>query len=133
MYTRKHGRMLFLLVYVDDILITGENSEYVHQVIKDLSAQFALKTLGSVNYFLGFEVTRTLFGLHLSRSKYAADLHLKTNMENCKPSPTPMCLKTKFSLEDSEAFSHPSLYRSTIGALQYLTMTSPDLALYEQT
>ena len=80
--------MLFLLVYVD-ILITGDNSEDVHQVIKDLNAQFALMTLGSVNYFLGFEVTRTPSSLHLSQSKYVADLLLKTNMENSKPSPTP--------------------------------------------
>ena len=76
--------MLLLLVYIDDILITGESFADVQQVIKDLNIQFALKTLGSVNYFLGFEVTHTSSGLHLSQSKYAADLLHKTNMSSTK-------------------------------------------------
>ena len=76
--------MLLLLVYIDDILITGESFADVQQVIKDLNLQFALKTLGSVNYFLGFEVTHTSSGLHLSQSKYAADLLHKTNMSSTK-------------------------------------------------
>ena len=59
-YTHKYGRMLLLLVYVDDILITGESFADVKQVIKDLNLQFDLKTLGYVNYFFGFDVTRML-------------------------------------------------------------------------
>ena len=128
LYSRKHGRMLLLLVYVDDILIIGGSQDDVQKIIKDLQIQFALKTLGSVNYFLGFEVIQTSSGLHLSRSKYAADLLQKANMAEAKPCPTPMCLSNNFSTTDSELFSQPSLYRSTIGALQYLTMTRPDLA-----
>ena len=100
------------------------------QVIKDLNQQFALKALGSVSYFLGFEVTRTHSQLHLSQSKYAVDLleKTKTNMSHAKPSPTPMCFHNKLSLDDSPAFDAPSLYRSTVGALRYLTLTRPDLA-----
>ena len=120
--------MLLLLVYVDDILIIGESQDDMQQIIKDLQIQFALKTLGSVNYFLGFEVTQTSSGLHLSQSKYAADLLQKANMAEAKPCPTPMCLSNNFSTIDSELFSQPSLYRTTIGALQYLTMTHPDLS-----
>ena len=127
-YTHKDGRMLLILVYVDDILITEESFADVQQVIKDLNLQFALKTLGSVNYFLGFEVTSTSSGLHLSQSKYAAGLLYKTNMSTTKSSPTPMSLANKLSLNDSDTFSNPSLYKSTLGALQYLTMTRPDLA-----
>ena len=82
--------MLLLLVYVGDILITGENSEDVHQIIKDLNKQFAVKTLGPVNYFLGFEVKYSPTGLHLSQSKYARDLLQKTNMAEAKLSPTPV-------------------------------------------
>ena len=120
--------MLLLLVYVDDILIIGESQDDMQQIIKDLQIQFALKTLGSVNYFLGFEVIQTSSGLHLSQSKYAADLLQKANMAEAKPCPTPMCLSNNFSTIDSEFFSQPSLYRSTIGALQHLTMTRPDLS-----
>lgn len=81
-YKHKHG-LLLLFVYVDDILITGENKADVHQVIEDLQQAFALKTLGSVYYFLGFEVMRTPDGLHLSLGKYAADLLQKT-YEQCQ-------------------------------------------------
>ena len=71
---------------------------------------------------------RTSSRLHLSQAKYASDLLQKTNMINAKSCRTPMCLGNKFSFHDSEAFPHPSLYRSTIGALQYLTLTRPNLA-----
>ena len=127
-YSHKDGKMLLLLVYVDDILIIGESFADVQQVIKDLNLEFALKTLSFVNYFLEFKVTRISSGLHLSQSKYAADLLHKTNMSTTKSNPTPMSLGNKLSLNDSDTFSYPSLYRSTIGALQYLTMTQPDLA-----
>ena len=71
--TCKHGRLLLLLLYVDDILITGENKEDIQQVIQDIHAQFALKSIGAVNYFLGFEVHQSSSGLHLSQTKYAAE------------------------------------------------------------
>ena len=116
-YNRKNGRMILLLVYVDDILITGESQADIQEVIKDLHAKFTLKTLGSVNYFLGFEVNRSSSRLHLNQSKYARDLLHKTNMAAAKPSSTPMCLSNKLSLNDSELFAYPSMYRSTIGAL----------------
>ena len=127
-YSRKNGKLLLLLVYVDDILITGECSLDVQHLIQDLHHQFALKTLGSVSYFFGFEVLRISSSLHLNQAKYASDLLQKTNMINAKSCPTLMCLGNKFSFHDSEAFPRPSLYRSTIGSLQYLTLTRPDLA-----
>ena len=99
---------------MDDILIIGECSDDIQHLIQDLHHQFSLKTLGSVSYFLGFEVLRTSSGLHLSQAKYASELLQKTNMINAKSCPTPMCLGNKFSFHDSEAFPHPSLYRSTI-------------------
>ena len=73
--------MLLLLVYVDDILITGEDSRDIQQVIQDLHHQFALKTLGSVNYFLGFQITRGFSCLHICQSKCALDLLHKTNYQ----------------------------------------------------
>ena len=72
--------MLLFLMYVDDILITGESQDDMQQVITDLHQQFTLKTLGPINYFLGFEVNRFSSGLHLNQSKYEKDLLQKTNM-----------------------------------------------------
>ena len=120
--------MLLLLVYVDDIVIINDSQADVQHVIDALHTQFVLKTLGSVHYFHGFEVLRTPLRLHLSQAKYAADLLHKTNMATVKPCSTPMCLRINLPLSDSEPLSQPSVYRSTIGALQYLTLTRLDLA-----
>ena len=127
-YTHKNENLLLLLVYVDDMLITRESSEDIQQVITDLNHQFGLKNLGTISYFLGFEVRRTSSQLHLSQSKYAADLLLRTNMAHSKPCSIRMILNNNLSLIDSAAFDQPSLYRSTVGALQYLTLTRPDVA-----
>ena len=99
-HTQKHGRLLLHLVYVEDIFITGKSVEDVQQVIKDLNDQFDLNSLGTMSYFFGFEVARTPSGLHLSQTIYATELLHKTNMENAKSSPTPMCLNSKLSLND---------------------------------
>ena len=127
-YSNINGSLIFIIVYVDDILITCDNSTAFHTLIHDLNTAFALKTLGSVHYFLGFEVIRTPYVLHLRQTKYASNLLQKTNMSNAKPSSTPMHLGKKLSWNDSPLFSQPSLYRSTIGALQYLTHTRPNIS-----
>ena len=84
-FAHKDNRPIFLLVYVDDILITGENSDDdIQQHIKDLNIHFALKNLGPVSYILGFEAIRSSSGLHLSQTKYAIDLLHKTKLLNAK-------------------------------------------------
>ena len=79
-YTHRNGRMLLLLVYVDDILITGESFDDVQMVIRVLNKKFAFQDLGSVSDFLGFEVTRNSSQFHLCQSKYAGDLLQRTNI-----------------------------------------------------
>ena len=78
--------------------------------------------------FLGFEALRTTTGLHLTQSKYTTDLLIKTKMHSAKPVPTPMSAALKLHAASGPAFSDPTLYRSTIGALQYLTYTRPNIA-----
>ncbi|KAF9678700.1 hypothetical protein SADUNF_Sadunf07G0062300 [Salix dunnii] len=103
-------------------------SHQVLHTISHLQSQFALKTLGSVTCFLGFEITRGADGIHLSQTKYTIDLLKKTNMLAANPCPTPMNQSNKLHLQDSDPFEHVTLYRSTIGALQYLTLSRPDIA-----
>ena len=84
-YSNINGSLIFILVYVDGIMITGDNSIAIHILIHDLNTAFALKTLGSVHYFLGFEVIQTSSVLHLPQTKYASDLFQKKNKyEQCK-------------------------------------------------
>jgi len=73
--------VLFLLVYVDDILVTGSDSSALKECIHDLDTYFALKTLGSINYFLGFEVFRNETRLYLTQSKYTLDLLHKAGLQ----------------------------------------------------
>ena len=126
-FTHK-GDMIFLLVYVDDILITGNNFVLIKRVTDDLNQCLALKTLGLVGYFLGFEVHRDKTGILLTQSKYISDLLKNTNMADAKSYPTLMCSSNKLTRDQDNLFEHPSLFRNLIGGLQYLTLSRPDIA-----
>ena len=119
-----------MLVYVDDILITSTNASQVNQVVKDLNKTFALKTLGSLNYFLGFEVYQDFSGLYLTQTKYVTDLFKKIAMNGAYSISTFMLFGNKLSLSQGELVEDHSLYHSTIGALQYLTMTRLDILFF---
>ncbi|XP_037474714.1 uncharacterized protein LOC119352077 [Triticum dicoccoides] len=86
-----------------------------------------MKDLGPLHYFLGIAVTRTADGFFLSQSKYADELLERANMQGCKPAPTPVDTRAKLSASDGALISDASEYRNIVGALQYMTMTRPDI------
>ena len=122
------GDILLVLVYVDDIIITGSNQNNVLKVISDMQATFALKDLGELNYFLGIEVTKNSTGLQLSQSKYIVDLLNRHEMVTCSPVPTPMVTSHSLVKNSGAIIPNASQYRSVVGALQYVTLTRPKLA-----
>lgn len=67
-----------MLIYVDDIIITGNNSKGIEEVIEKLNEAFALTDLGNLNYFLGIQVTRSQDIIMLSQARYIQDLLAKT-------------------------------------------------------
>lgn len=71
---RQKSEVAFVLVYVDDTLITGSSESTVNEVIDNLNARFALKILGPLNYFLGLQVQKNKDGLHINQKKYVTDL-----------------------------------------------------------
>ena len=79
----------FLLLYVDDIVLTGNNPSFLKQLISNLSKVSELKDMGTLNYFLGLLIHRSSQGLTLTQTKYATDLLTKHNMLNCSPCKTP--------------------------------------------
>jgi hypothetical protein len=87
-----------------------------------------LKDLGNLHYFLGIEAVRDEIGIYLSQRKYIEDLLEKNSMTASKPCPTPMVVGKPLSIHDGEPMHIPTMYRSVIGALQYLTNTRPDIA-----
>lgn len=91
---------------------------------------FSMKELGFINYFLGISVHSSPNGFFLSQAKYATDILAKVGMLNCKAYASPMATKffVSSSSDDDLPFAQPPLYRSLVGALQYLTITRPHLA-----
>jgi hypothetical protein len=125
---RQGSTSLFLLVYVDDILITGSSPLAISQLISNLSQEFAVKDLGHLKYFLGIEAHQLPAGLLLSQSQYIFNLLQRTKMLDAKPVSSPMSSSQKLSLFSGAAYSEPSKYRSVVGALQYLSLTRPDIS-----
>ena len=119
--------LIYLLLYVDDIILTGNTSALINRFISQLHSEFAVKDLGPLNYFLGLEASPTPDGLFLSQVKYATDVLARAQLLDSKPVTTPMIVSQRLSSEGTP-FADPTLYRSLVGALQYLTITRPDLA-----
>ena len=120
--------ILLIIIYVDDILVIGSNSQHIEVVIQYLHSEFALKDLGEFNYFIGIEMTPSVQGLHLSQTKYIGDILRKANMLDSKGFNTPMSPGDKLKKDSGVAFDNPSLYRSIMESLQYVLLTRPDIA-----
>ena len=79
-----------LILYIDDMILTGNNPEEMERLKKYLAIKFEMKDLGQLWYFLGIEMLRSRHGKSLSQRKHALDLLAETGMLNCKPVTTPI-------------------------------------------
>ncbi|PKU87481.1 Retrovirus-related Pol polyprotein from transposon TNT 1-94 [Dendrobium catenatum] len=122
------SKVLYILIYVDDILLTGSDANLINSLLDDLHKRFQLKNLGTINQFLGISVTTTSNGLHLNQELYATTILNRSGMTNCKPLASPMALKLITDNDSNAGYSNPDLYRHLVGSLQYLTLTRPDIA-----
>lgn len=95
-------------MYIDDIIITGPNSSLIDEVVGQLKTCFALKALGSLNYFLGISVAKASTGLILSQEKYVTDILKKSSMDNAKALPTLMTFSISLSAHSSVPFDNPA-------------------------
>ncbi|CAL1391748.1 unnamed protein product [Linum trigynum] len=120
--------LLYFLVYVDDLLLTGNDPTTLTAFQQALSARFSLKALGDVNYFLGIEVIPTGTGYILSQHKYMVDVLNRFMMTDATPVSTPLAASTVLSLHDGTPPTDATRFRQIIGALQYLVYTRPDIA-----
>src|SRR4051794_41113432 len=94
--------MIYVLIYVDDIIVTSSSDQAIAILLKVLNVHFAIKDLGKMHFFLGIEVTHTPHGLLLTQSKYSSDLLEKVGMIGCKAAPTHLSSTDKLSLTDEE-------------------------------
>ncbi|CAN1770862.1 Retrovirus-related Pol polyprotein from transposon TNT 1-94 [Linum perenne] len=121
------GKLSILIVYVDDIIITGDDSEEITALKGQLAREFEIKDLGSLKYFLGIEVTRSNQGIVISQRKYVLDLLKDTKMTNCRPVDTPMEQNRKLSQSKDIALVDKGNYQRLVGRLIYLAHTRPDI------
>ncbi|KAA3476825.1 Retrovirus-related Pol polyprotein from transposon TNT 1-94 [Gossypium australe] len=123
--------VVLLMVYVDDIVITGSSNVEVNSVVQHLHNKFNLKDMWQLSFFLGLEVQHTSLGVFLNQKKYILEILTKIGMVGAAATPTPMVNTPKLTASDSiPPFIDVHLYRSTVGMLQYLCITRPDLSFY---
>jgi hypothetical protein len=131
LFVYKEGvSVAYLLLYVDDIILTALSSTLLQSIMARLASKFAMTDLGDLHQFLGISVSRSADGLFLSQRQYAIDLLQCAGMTECHSTPAPVDTHAKLSATDGAPLSasDSSDYRSLVGTLQYLTLTRPDLA-----
>ncbi|GJW08657.1 ribonuclease H-like domain-containing protein [Tanacetum coccineum] len=108
----QHGsEVAYLLIYVDDIVLTTSSMDLLQRIISSLHKEFDMTDLGALNYFLGIFVTRDSTGMFLSQKEYALKLLDRAHMANCNPTRTPVDTESKLG-SDKDPISDPTLYRS---------------------
>ena len=120
--------IVVLLVYVDDILVTGSDIQAIDHLKNLLNSTFKMKDLGQLHYFLGLEVHYRPKGIFLNQQKYIQDLVELARLKGSNSVETPMEINVKYSREEGELLSDPTLYRKLVGSLIYLTITRPDIS-----
>ncbi|PKU71327.1 Retrovirus-related Pol polyprotein from transposon TNT 1-94 [Dendrobium catenatum] len=119
---------LYLLIYVDDILLTGNDSTALNNIIQQLKTKFLMKVLGPVSSFLGINISRSSNQYFLNQKQYAKSILNTAHFTSCKPLSNPTCTKLPQTYASDPVLDDPNVYRSITGSLQYLTLTRPDIS-----
>ncbi|KAG7547302.1 Reverse transcriptase RNA-dependent DNA polymerase [Arabidopsis suecica] len=125
--TNKQGNVLFVSVYVDDLIYTGDDVSMMREFKTSMENEFDMTDLGKMRFFLGIEVLQTPQGIHISQSKYALEILRRFEMENCNPVFNPMVPGSKLDIDEGGERVDDTFYKQIIGSLLYITTTRPDL------
>lgn len=121
-------KVTVLIVYVDDMVATGNDPEEMARLQDLLATEFELKDLGHLKYFLGIEVARSKSGITMCQRKYILDLLSETGMLDCRPADTPIETNHGLSILPNQVPDNKERYQKVVGKLIYLSHTSPDIA-----
>ncbi|WVZ58836.1 hypothetical protein U9M48_009062 [Paspalum notatum var. saurae] len=124
---RRGDETAYLLLYVDDIVLTASRQQLLQRIITSLQQEFAMKDLGVLHHFLGVTVEPRPSGLLLHQRQYTLDILERAGMTDCNPCSTPVDTQAKLSEDVGTLVADPTAYQSLAGALQYLTFTRPDI------
>ncbi|XP_019200291.1 PREDICTED: uncharacterized protein LOC109193920 [Ipomoea nil] len=116
-----------MLVYIDDILVIGSDQDLVAQLMSKLSTAFKIRDLDEPDFFLGIETIKCDDGILLSQQRYMNDILKRAGMAECKELSMPISISKTVPF-NADLYDDPTQYRSLAGALQYLTITHPDLS-----
>ncbi|CAH9066949.1 unnamed protein product [Cuscuta europaea] len=122
------NKCIYLVVYVDDIVITSSDDQGIALLKQHLFSKFQTKDLGKLRYFLGIEVVQSQDGIALSQRKYALDILEETGLLDCRPVDTPMDPNVKLLSEQGDLLPNKEKYRRLIDKLNYLTITRPNIS-----
>ncbi|XP_070009699.1 uncharacterized mitochondrial protein AtMg00810-like [Nicotiana sylvestris] len=138
LFTKQAGEEIaIILVYVDDLIITGSTKELIQEAKRTLHNNFKVKDLGELKYFLGIEVMRTKYGILLNQRKYELGLISDLGLSGDRPVTTPLEVNLNLTTIDYDecvgGVNDPVLedittYQKLIGRLLYLTITKPDIS-----
>eukprot|EP00253_Pinus_taeda_P013960 PITA_13960 len=123
----KDGKILIVVLYVDHAIFTGNDDQLIKNFKSVMKEEFEMTDMGFLRYFLRIEVDENEKGIFISQARYVNQVLSRFNMQECKASITPTVMGLKLSREDSSKDFDPSLYKSIVGSLMYLTTTRPNI------
>ncbi|MCH89963.1 putative copia-type polyprotein [Trifolium medium] len=120
--------IIIVSVYVDDLIVTGNNQTLISVFKQSMKKRFAMSDLGKMKYFLGVEVCQTDEGIFIHQMKYASEILTRFGMENCNVVSSPIVTGCKLVKNEAGKASDAKSYKQMVGSLMYLLATMPDLA-----
>ncbi|XP_019259248.1 PREDICTED: uncharacterized protein LOC109237396 [Nicotiana attenuata] len=123
----KNGDILLVCLYVDDLIITGNNPKMLEEFKKAMAREFEMTDIGLMSYYLGIQVAQRKDVIFISQGEYAKEILKKFEMENCNPVSTPVECEAKIFKHGDGDRVNPIFFKSLIGSLRYLSCTRPDI------
>eukprot|EP00253_Pinus_taeda_P003885 PITA_03885 len=125
---KTHDSLLILVLYIDDLLITGSSASAIFTIKRALHDRFFMTDMGPLQFFLGLEINQDATSIKLSQAKYGRDLLERFRMTDYKPAPTPFLSGVRLEDGGDTPLVDNTLYRQLVGSLFYLTNSRPDLS-----
>lgn len=116
-----------LIIYMDDIVVIGNDGFGVARLKGSLAQEFEIKNLGFLTYFIGIEVVKAKQDIFFSQRKYVLDVLKESDMEGCKPCATPIKANHRLKEDDSERLIDAERFQRLMGHLIYLSLTHLDI------